>query len=89
MANLYRDAEVSMVAKKGTVSNPIPQGAFHMYDLATEKYQFNWISPSGGTAKGVWQILYYQNYGTPNQILLQGPEAKAAGASYTYTLTLK
>ena len=80
--NFVRDAVVSMVAKKGTVSNPIPPGAFQ-YDLATEKYQFNWISPSGGTAKGVWQIFYYQNYGTPNQVLLQGPEAKAAGASYS------
>jgi len=60
-----------------------------VYDISTEKYQYNWPSPGGGQSKGVWQISYVQNYGTTHQIVLQGPEAKAAGAPYSYTLTLK
>lgn len=89
--NFVRDAVVTLVAKKATAPftqfvGPIPS---FVYNIPTEKYQYTWPSPSGGTAKGVWQIFYIQNYGTTHQILLQGPEAKAAGAPYTYTLTLK
>jgi hypothetical protein len=85
--NFVRDAVVTMEAKKGatTIVGPTP----FAYDLPTEKYQFNWISPIGGNAKGVWQISYFKNYNTPTQTLIRGPEAEAIQAPYTYTLTLK
>jgi hypothetical protein len=84
--NFVRDAVVTFVAKKG--STTIVGSTPFVYDLATEKYQFDWVSPRA-QAKGVWQILYLQNYLTANEILLQGPEAAAAGVQYSFTLTLK
>jgi hypothetical protein len=89
--NFVSDAKVTFVVQKVSAPQtnfvgPIPS---FVYDFPSQKYQYTWSSPSGATAKGVWAISYIQDYGTPNQILLQGPEAKAAGATYTFTLTLK
>jgi hypothetical protein len=83
--NFVRDASVTLVAKKGATT---VTGSF-VYDLPAEQYKFVWTVPSGGTAKGVWQISYIRDFNTPQQVLLQGPEATAAGAPYSFTITVK
>jgi hypothetical protein len=83
-----KNAVVTFVAKKGTTGCQTCVGTF-VYDSSKNQYSFTWKSPSGGTTKGVWQISYFQDFNTPNQVLLQGPEAAKAGAPYSYTLTLK
>ena len=68
-----RNAKVTFVAEKGTTRIV---GLF-TYNLAKDIYQFDWKTPATAQARGQWTISYFKDYQTPNQVLLQGPEAQA------------
>ena len=80
-----KNAMVTFVAEKGPTKIV---GSFHT-DLKNLLYHFNWMTPNTVQAKGQWTISYFKDYQTPNQALLQGPQAQASGGLFTLKITGK
>jgi hypothetical protein len=54
-----------------------------VYDPVGRLYSTSLKLPKGAGAVGEWQVFYFINYQSPNQILVQTPEAKQISAAYT------
>jgi hypothetical protein len=84
--NFIRNAAVTFVAEKASTPCTTCTGTF-VYKPAQEQYQFDWKTPKTAQAKGQWTISYFRDYQTPNQVLLQGPQAHASGGLFTLKIT--
>jgi hypothetical protein len=84
---LIKDAKLKFTVQKLPSSTPFVAPDLFKYDTKKDNYVYNWKAPSGNANQGVWAIRVYQDYGTVDQRLLQGPQPPTATGE-TVRLTL-
>ena len=86
--NLITNAKLTFTAQKLPNSVPTPPPGTFKYDTKNSQYVYSWKTPTGAANQGTWVIRVYENYGTLDQRLLQGPQPPTATGE-TVRLSLK
>jgi hypothetical protein len=62
----------SGTAQESETSSTFTSSFLFTYDSSSQQYKYNWKTT--GLQPGTYAIRVYQDYGTPSQKLLQGPQ---------------